>query len=571
MLYLESDDDLQDLSPKNNILKRGVSVYIGLDKSTKLSEVFQQYCNFVNSKVKHVVYKSHYGHVPGTVKPSDFEFIHCTLLDAANTVETSAMMKNDRIKVRLNRSKERSTKSEIVRQQRESDRKFFKDLRQMLPNSSPEGMGYDVILDCRGKVMDERGFSQNVLATTVRANSVILSKRCKWLGLKIYNAKEEQSRREELAVLPYEDEKDYCTMDSDDEDGVVPLRGAVGNNLAGDSPALAAEVEDDDEDDLPSPKKPRAVLKSPHLATNANSVCVPLDHSPEAVKILLEYCYTNRVHSLGQDAFIKASKFASPIEVGMLAAKETGPVAPFRKHEWPDAGFPNVSLHLALAGIALAEEAHMPRLSLMCEIAASQLVTLKNVIDVLSACQLQQQKTGNRLPLLRKAAMLDCVYAHGCMGIDRLYEKPSFKANLEEKRTLVVPSLLEGTVEVLPTNVLAVKDWQKKKDKMETDTKITHLREDSLDKNNRDNERKRWRQPAVISRRVETAFGTEELGISSPIVKAVLRYGDPPPVNYSRMGKRKSRSDANNKPDWQRGSTARSSSRRSRRRGDDSI
>ncbi len=193
-----------------------------------------------------------------------------------------------------------------------------------------------------------------------------------------------------------------------------------------------------------------------------NSVWISLEHPPQAVKLLLEYCYTNRVQSLGHEAFAKAS--------APMGHPNLGPVPPFRRHEWPDGGAPTVSLHLALAGIALAEEAHLPRLSLMCEVAASQLVDGNNVIDVLSACRVQQQRTGNRLLLLRRAAMLDCIMANGSGGIDLLYSNPTFKSSLNERRGLVVPSLLDGTVEVMPTN-MNTKEIQRKKDKMMIDRK----------------------------------------------------------------------------------------------------
>jgi hypothetical protein len=202
-----------------------------------------------------------------------------------------------------------------------------------------------------------------------------------------------------------------------------------------------------------------------------NSVWVVLpDHSPQAVKLLLEYCYTNRVPSLGEEAFVRAgtttvSSALDSSNAAVAAEADTGPVPPFRKQEWPDGGMPTVSLHLALAGIALAEEAHMPRLSLMCEIAASQLVDNHNVVDVLSACQVQQQKTGNRLPILRRAAMLDCIMANGSAGIDQLYASAYFKNSLNERRGLVVPSLLDGSVEIMPTN-MNTKEIQRKKERM---------------------------------------------------------------------------------------------------------
>ena len=180
VLYFECDEDMSDIAPNNPLLLRGATVYVGLDKGSKLSVIFQHYCDFVNSKTPSTK--------PGSrvyIKPTDLEFIHCTTLDAQHTVEASAMMKNDRIRVVRERSKDRSAKAEMIRLQRESDRKYFKELRSLLANPSPESMGCDVILECQGKVKDEKGFSQNVLATTVRANSVLIAKRCKWLGQKI--------------------------------------------------------------------------------------------------------------------------------------------------------------------------------------------------------------------------------------------------------------------------------------------------------------------------------------------------------------------------------------------------
>ena len=280
---------------------------------------------------------------------------------------------------------------------------------------------------------------------------------------------------------------------SDDEDGIIMAEGPAAvrrvgddddghNNIAaGGEGGSAAKVEDYDDDDDADVKSAAegggAGRKSPPRKTDAhhhpsssssssssfpNSVWISLEHPPQAVKLLLEYCYTNRVQSLGHEAFAKAS---APV-----GHADLGPVPPFRRHEWPDGGAPTVSLHLALAGIALAEEAHLPRLSLMCEVAASQLVDGNNVIDVLSACRVQQQRTGNRLLILRRAAMLDCIMANGSGGIDLLYSNPTFKSSLNERRGLVVPSLLDGTVEVMPTN-MNTKEIQRKKDKMMIDRK----------------------------------------------------------------------------------------------------
>jgi hypothetical protein len=364
------------------------------------------------------------------------------------------------------------------------------------------------------------------------------------------DVKEEIRRRAEMTVpSDGNDKNEEGKLDdsseglqkSDDEDDIVPsFPGRDGPRGDGDAMEgnsfVAAKVEDDEEDDVAAPPSKKSKLGKSFVSPNA--VIVPLEHSPEAVKLLLEYSYTNRVHSLGFNAFVKASRY-----VGPGGSKEVGPGPPFRKHEWPKNGVPTVSLHLALAGIALAEEANMPRLSLMCEVAASQLVNQNNVIDVLSTCHSQLLKTGNRLPILRKAAMLDCIFPNGSTGIDRLLEKPHFKTNLEEKRNLVIPSLLEGTVELLPSNMSVIKDWQKKKEKMESDTNLTNLREDNVDKSNREMQRKKYRSMETINRRVEAAFGLEDLAVSSPLVNLSFRE-EPPPIKYHRVHKRKSRSDA---------------------------
>jgi hypothetical protein len=121
-------------------------------------------------------------------------------------------------------------------------------------------------------------------------------------------------------------------------------------------------------------------------------------------------------------------------------------------------------------------------------------------------------------------------------------EKPHFKKNFIEKSALVVPSLFDGTIELLPSNLLAVKDWQKKKEKLEADTGLNHMKEDQIDRSHRESQRKKYRQMEVIHRRVEAAFGPDDLAASSPRVSH--RYSqEPPPIRLRREHKRKSRSD----------------------------
>lgn len=547
VLYFECDEDLSDIAPNNPLLLRGATVYVGLDKGSKLEVVFQHYCDFVNSKSPSTK--------PGSrvyIKPTDLEFIHCTTLNASHTVEASAMMKNDRIRVVRERSKDRSARAETISRQRESDRKYFKELRSLVTGND---LGSDVILECQGKVKDERGFSQNVLATTVRANSVFIAKRCKWLGQKIATAREDMRRRAEMTIPSdevksesKEAQRSSSSQSDDEEYDIVPSNPlpAGGNNINNAIAAdrvLAAEIEDDEDDDEVQDEmsSTKAMPSASHLrdVTTSNSVWISLQHSPQAVKLLLEYCYTNRVEALGQDAFLKACKFPNPKHVGPLAAKESGPVLPFKKEGkkegWPNGGAPTVSLHLALAGIALAEEAHMPRFSLMCEVAASKLVDYSNVIDVLAACQAQQQQTGNRLPLLRKAAMLDCVFGK------RYFENPIFKNSMIARKDLVIPSVLDGSIEVFPTN-LESKEVIKKKEKMQKEKMAIFDMLDESDRNKRLFERIKQRKQAVVARRMEVAFGQDMPKISSP--HETSRARAPPPLNDRRGTKRKGRTSS---------------------------
>jgi len=598
VLYFECAEDLNTLSPSNPLLKHGQTIYVGLDKNQKLAVAIDQYIKFVNSKLPKKKKKG-LGNNLNTehIKLADLDFMHVNLLDAENTVEASAMMKNDRISVYKERSKQRSVRNEIVRLQRESDRKYFKDLRQLLPNPSPEGMGCDVVLDCRGKISDERGFSQNVLATTVRANSVLISKRCKWLGRKINDAREDNRRRAEMTV---QDDGEGANIapslkmaqsEDDEEEEIIMAEDPSALAARDEAPApqlpeageegspFVAKVEDDDEEwEKRASETIKKKKKTPSLktdtsnqitSTSPNSVWVSLNHSPQAVKLLLEYCYTNRVQSLGQEAFVKASKYLNAKDVGQLVAKQSGPVMPFRKHEWPEGGHPTVSLHLALAGITLAEEAHMPRLSLMCELAAAQLVDVRNVVDILSACQIQQSKTGNRLALLRKAAMLDCIMGSGQGGVEALFINASFRAGLAEKKDIVIPSLLDGSIEVMPTKV--TKEIKRKKDRQSSDWKKHFELNDNADKNKRIMERIKWRESKTVQRRMEVAFGPSGSSLRmppSPPAQNIWRdsyHRDPPPLNQNRGSKRKS-SDSRSS-DSGRNVRRRSSSRRQNRGG----
>jgi hypothetical protein len=219
----------------------------------------------------------------------------------------------------------------------------------------------------------------------------------------------------------------------------------------------AAEIEIDDDDDV---KMPAARRESSDVFASGTSgggsllwVTIP-NHPPDAVRLLLEYCYTNRVVPLGQKAFQKACRTTGERDRRNPLRPFSGPVAPFHNHSsktrgWPNDGLPTISFSVALAGIALAEEAKMDRLSLMCQVAASELIKPSNVVEALGRCTAQEKLTGNPLPLLRSAAM-SVFFDFGERGVIDLCRTQTFKRALEEKSDAsILKSLLIGTTEAI--------------------------------------------------------------------------------------------------------------------------
>ena len=527
VLYITCAETLDDLAPNHPVLKEGVVVSIGLDKNTKLGAVFKRYIEFCNETALSKGDGGNGGVV--RMEEGDLEFFHTQLLCATDTAEASALMKNDRISVRRERQAERETQAELKRLQRESDREYFKHCRQLLPDFGSNKY-FDLILDCRGTISDESGRNQQVLSTTVKGHSVILSKRCKWLGSLIQTARDERVIKQramlqttaadadevlnegtddegnfvmdnannndddnahggEVVDMPEgrnivasmssnlrEDDEDETRpslprsmnmedddFDEDDDIGVLsyPVRQNQQQRQGDVQRSGATEIENDDDNDeegddsdgdsiaAKEPRKSRArnfdsTVKT--LRLNAQQelsdylwVTLP-NHPPDAVKLLLEFCYTNRVISLGYEAFIQSCK-TRPL-------KPNGSVAPYSSaRRWPQGGAPQVSLSVALAGIALAEEAGMPRLSLMCEVAASQLVSTNgsNITEALSACTQQAKLTGNPLTRLREVA-IGVILRVGPRGV---YDTATFRRALEERSTSIIPTLLSGMMEAV--------------------------------------------------------------------------------------------------------------------------
>ena len=450
------------------MLRPGVVVSIGLDKNTKLIAVFNRFVDFCNET----------GDDSSRITVKELEFVHCQLLSGNDTAEASALMKNDRILCRKHRGGQREAEEQRRRMQREADKNFFSQIRQLMPDKGASKVA-DVLLDCKGRVTDGKGRNQQVLRTTVRAHSAVIVKRCPWLGDIIKRARDDDKKKQMAANnVSMEDdvEEDGNQKQSiqrvesvaDDDDGIVL---SIQPKEKKEDSSSAAEIENDDDEVPFDEQRPKTVedrASSPVVSssqqqqpgTEKQLLRVPLpDHSPEAVKLLLEYCYSNRIHALGHEAFVQACK--------TKPHKHQGPVPPFHgtssgsSRRWPNAGQPTVPLRVALAGISLAEEANLPRLSLMCEVAAAQLLCSSNVVEALSLCTSQKQISGNDLPRLRKAAM-DVVLRSGSRGVENLGRTPGFIKALDERRAEIVPTLLHGTMEAVTTY-----DKSRKRDRTE--------------------------------------------------------------------------------------------------------
>ena len=505
ILYIYCTEPI-DVAPDHPILRPGVTVSIGLDKTTKLKAVFKQYVDFCNSKSK--TNSSDSPHI----SVYDLEFAFSQLLNENETAETSALMKNDRIRVRKCRESERKIEEDRKKMQRNSDRMYFQEMRHLLPESCPTRVA-DVLLDCRGKLVDNKGRNQRVLSTTVRAHTSMIRKRCPWLIAIIQKARHE-------AILKFEEDQarsretpetsaSRAAEIENDEDGEIGNADAqaisnseneereIGRGEEEVSQAARIEIVDDSDDD----RKVNVIIvddeedDSNHVVSSARHqihsspetdvlTVVLSDHSPEAVKILLEYCYTNRVISLGHNAFVKACK--------TRPYKTNGPVPPYPitnssiAKKWPSNGSPTITFSVALAAIKLAEEAGLFRLSFMCEIAAAQLVTKDNIVEALTMSSRQKIISGNDLPRLRKAAM-DVLLRRGRRGVSEIGRTSLFKKALDEDRSIIVPSLLQGTME-------AVTHWEKSKSNKRDLVDVSFTDIDREDTYRRNMERKRARR-----------------------------------------------------------------------------
>jgi len=465
VLYLLCAEQLKD-HDDHPILKPGVKVRIGLGKNTRLSAVMQRYvevCNQVRVDGNQQI-------SPAQIELSDLEFFHASVLKGGDTAEQGALMKDDVVRVRRNRWEHHEKEKEANKKQRESDVQFLEKMRNCV--DSPANA--TVVLDCKGrKLRNTRGvFSRNQHPTKVFCDAALVSKRCPWLG-KIISAAISGERRPRLetertkAVIA--DGLPKPVMDGDEpsaaraqggepkpDGGVARVAGVQDEDDFDDDHAIqvlnyprpenrgnvqqyedtAAQIENDDDDSGVGAEEEEEDVESRLL-----SVEIP-DHPAEALRLLLEYCYTNRVLQLGQEAFRLAAR-TKPVH-----REQKGNLNPYGTKRWPNRGEPTISFELAAGAIRLAEEASMPRFSLMCEIAASHLVTPANVVEALTLCKRSQDQHGNQLQRLRRAAMDVVFHSKAAFGTyENIYMQPGFKDAVEQRAPLLVPALFNGTAD----------------------------------------------------------------------------------------------------------------------------
>jgi hypothetical protein len=359
-------------------------------------------------------------------------------------------MKNDRIYVHKSRRDERAFAAESKLLQREANRHYFEHMRGLMTDLSGS---CDILLDCQGKLVDENGLNQEVLRTTLRGHSAILSKRCEWLGTLVKKARDDLGRRSVITIpdqdidgmkegLQQEINDPSARADSDDGDegiAALPYPPEAHDNSRDQG---AAQIENDEEEEAGSfvciSRSGSPVVISSAASRNMLWVIIP-NHPPEAVKLLLEYCYTNSVIALGQQSFEVA--WNNPDDDKISAGRS-------HSRQWPEGKHPRVTFATACAGIALAEEAKLPRLSLMCEVASSHLVESSNVVEALSMCTRQEELTGNGLARLRKVAM---GYVLRRRGVEMFSRTQAFARAMSDKErsAVLVPSLLVGTMEAM--------------------------------------------------------------------------------------------------------------------------
>lgn len=362
-----------------------MTVKIGLGRGSALKFLFERYVQVCNE---------HAASSGNLLEVHELEFVHTTVLHPNDNPEVAALMKNDRIRVRPDTTDERRHQERRHSMQRDSDRRYFGVLRNELYLGLDSPQHQHAFLRCADGVV-------------VECPAVyIVRARCPWLAKCMDEARRRERGRQSIITVPAAGAK------SEEETAVDPA---------------AAHIENDDEydDDQQQVRAAETAISTP------SAVWVDLEDYPSgAVKLLLEYCFTNRVQALGLDAFLRSCKTTTPVQLS--------PVPPFSARRWPQQGEPTISLETALATIDLARTAGMFRLALQCEIAASHLVRAETAVSTLAV-------STESTPILRRAATEALLHTAEDMedDVDHLDLPPH-----------VIPVLLQGVSECLSNRVV---------------------------------------------------------------------------------------------------------------------
>ena len=146
-------ESLTDIAPANPSTREGSCVSIGFDKNSKLSLVLEHFCDLLNRQPLDPPSPEDERKSDGQkISPSDWrarnavttgqlEFYHAEVLRLNDTFEGCSVMKADHIYCRRKRSRQRDDELQLIRQQREADREYFRKMARLLPEGGGGSTG----------------------------------------------------------------------------------------------------------------------------------------------------------------------------------------------------------------------------------------------------------------------------------------------------------------------------------------------------------------------------------------------------------------------------------------------
>ena len=456
-----------------------------------------------------------------------------------HTLEQCCLMKDDKVFVSV--KKDNSLEVERAAEVEKSDELYFRQLANLMPDLTP---GADVVFDCTGKSGDGQQLLATKVkghagiisarcewlgAKIAQSKALFALNEMPWSSsssdnddgrgraLRPPSRSGGQAASLEPPAVIIEDGSGSARAPYGDIVSAVDGGSADGGGSSGTSQRCTSSASDT------ARSSPQVIVNESTSAAAPPTSKPPLvvvqlpQHPPEAFKIFLEYVYTNRSICLGQKAFCETSvlqgdKELTEEELAQLGTNEPNsivedengngqtndifasqttiwhketklnkePVPPFPNGKWPFGGKPTVRMHDILSTLRLADESGLLKLSRMCEIAASELLSPSNVATVLSVCTSLKERSGNEMPILVRACMNFILDVN---NISKTTVHATFTKTLTEQKSVLVPFLLDGLVKVMPESI----DMRSKRSSRDLHTLITD--EDDNDFKARSNER----------------------------------------------------------------------------------